>query len=81
MHCGCNAGVRRHTLLFFCSEAVLLAHGLHVQAICALPWQPLFACLPTWPTDLPAGDRHRPRDMALCRILAALHEAAVSSVG
>ena len=30
--------------------------------------------------DLPAGDRHRPRDMALCRILAALHEAAVSTM-
>lgn len=27
--------------------------------------------------DLPAGDRPRPRDMALCRVLAALHEAAV----
>lgn len=27
--------------------------------------------------DLPAGDRSRPRDMALCRILASLHEAAV----
>ncbi|EFN54821.1 hypothetical protein CHLNCDRAFT_134828 [Chlorella variabilis] len=26
--------------------------------------------------DLPAGDRSRPRDMALCRILASLHEAA-----
>lgn len=26
--------------------------------------------------DLPAGDRPRPRDMALCRVLAALHEAA-----
>lgn len=30
-------------------------------------------------SDLPAaGDRPRPRDMALCRILAALAEAAVS---
>lgn len=29
--------------------------------------------------DLPAGDRPRPRDMALCRILAALHEAVVST--
>lgn len=29
--------------------------------------------------DLPAGDRPRPRDMALCRILAGLHEAAVST--
>lgn len=29
--------------------------------------------------DLPAApDRHRPRDMALCRILAAMHEAVVS---
>lgn len=27
--------------------------------------------------DLPAGDRPRPRDMALCRVLASLHEAAV----
>lgn len=27
--------------------------------------------------DLPAGDRPRPRDMALCRVLATLHEAAV----
>lgn len=30
-------------------------------------------------TDLPSGgsERPRPRDMALCRILASLHEAAV----
>lgn len=27
--------------------------------------------------ELPAADRPRPRDMALCRILASLHEAAV----
>ena len=31
--------------------------------------------------DLPAADRPRPRDMALCRVLAALREAVVSGGG